>query len=238
MRKNKVITYTRQWAIGIVSFARSKDETRYYNLAGFNLEPDDTLEADGVRRRGRIVATDGHRLAWQGYPPFPPDGKRGLIDEHFNPLEGEFPDYKCCLPGKPKIAFYVCRGNQDWLPALKTIARIIERPFGTLECDGEHVSVKLESHSPTMKVSLAIPINGGNPKPFKIGINLWFLFEAINAAVKSNGVGTWFVRVSIVDELTAIAIDNDATSFYSITMPCRADGAFCWKPELEKAEAA
>ena len=76
MRKNKVITYTRQWAMGIVSFARSKDETRYYNLAGFNLEPDGALEADGVRQRGRIVATDGHRLAWQRYPPYPPDGKR------------------------------------------------------------------------------------------------------------------------------------------------------------------
>jgi hypothetical protein len=56
MRKRKAIPNSREWAMGIVSFACSRDATRY-NLAGFNLE------------LNRVLATDGCRLAWQEYGP-------------------------------------------------------------------------------------------------------------------------------------------------------------------------
>jgi hypothetical protein len=71
MRKSKATIQSREWAMEIVSFARSTDETRY-NLAGFNLEPN------------RVVATDGCRLAWQEYGPIVPDA-HGLIDAAGNP---------------------------------------------------------------------------------------------------------------------------------------------------------
>jgi hypothetical protein len=42
--------------------------------------------------------------------------------------------------------------------------------------------------------------------------------------------------VSIVDHILPIRIDN-GNGFYSITMPCRCDGAFTTKPE-EAEQAA
>jgi DNA polymerase III sliding clamp (beta) subunit (PCNA family) len=92
MRKSKPIPSSREWAMEIVSFARSKDTTRY-NLAGYNLEPN------------RVVATDGQRLAWQEFGPIVPDSYHGLIDEYGNPAEGEFPDYKAVLPARLTSSF-------------------------------------------------------------------------------------------------------------------------------------
>jgi hypothetical protein len=52
MKRSKIITNSREWARDIVSFAQYKDDDRP-NLMGFQLEA------------SQIVATDGHRLAWQ-----------------------------------------------------------------------------------------------------------------------------------------------------------------------------
>jgi DNA polymerase III sliding clamp (beta) subunit (PCNA family) len=234
MRKNQASTYTRQWAMAIVAFARSKDETRY-NLRGFNLEPDGEFAADGFRRKGRLVATDGCRLAWQEYAPCPPDGTKGLIDEHGQPLAGEFPDYKTLLPGPPNIVFQVS-SDGDWLAALKTIAHLNKRPFGELAYDGERLIVSLKLASPNVMATLMIPLAAGEPKPFKLGIHLAWLWDAIDAARRSDGRGRWYVRVSLVDHMSPIQIDNEH-GFYSITMPCLTEGAFCWSPETEQAES-
>jgi hypothetical protein len=215
MRKSKATLNSREWAMEIVSFARSKDATRY-NLAGYNLEPN------------RVVATDGARLAWQEYGPIMPDAK-GLIDDQGKPLDGEFPDYKAVLPGSPNIVFHVSQDG-DWLPALKTISRLDKRPFGELAYDGHNLTVSLKTTFPDVTAKLNIPVAAGDPKPFKLGINLAWLWDAIYGARRSDGRGRWYVRVSIVDHLTAVQIDN-TNGYFSITMPCRCDDAFTTKPE-------
>src|SRR6267143_699869 len=101
MRKSKATIQSREWAMEIVSFARSTDETRY-NLAGFNLESD------------RVVATDGCRLAWQECGPIVPDA-HGLIDAAGNPIAGEFPDYKAVLPAPQANVVFHVSNDGDWL---------------------------------------------------------------------------------------------------------------------------
>jgi DNA polymerase III sliding clamp (beta) subunit (PCNA family) len=201
----------------IVSFARSKDATRY-NLAGCQLEP------------SRIVATDGHRLAWQEFTTGEGSEHGILVNDAFAPIDGEFPDYKAVLPGSPNIVFHVSTDG-DWLPALKAMARLSEQPWGSLECGGDRkILARLETQSPDIKCALRIELAGGDPKPFKLGINLAFVHQALEAAKRSDGRGRWYARIAIVDHLTAVTIDN-TNGFYSITMPCRCDGAFVTKPQ-------
>jgi hypothetical protein len=52
-----------------------------------------------------------------------------------------------------------------------------------------------------------------------------WLWDAIDGARRSDGRGRWYARVSIVDHLTAVQIDN-ASGYFSITMPCRCENAF------------
>ena len=222
MRKSKPILNSREWAMEIVSFARSKDATRY-NLAGYNVEPN------------RIVATDGARLAWQEFGPIVPDSYHGLIDGEGNPAAGEFPDYKAVLPGSPNVVFHVSPDG-DWLPALKTIARLHKQPFGELAYDGENLTVSLKTTFPNVALKLTIPVAAGDPKPFKLGINLGYLYDAIDGAKRSDGRGQWYARVSIVDHVSPVQIDN-TNGFYSITMPCRCDGGFVSTAEQPKQAA-
>jgi DNA polymerase III sliding clamp (beta) subunit (PCNA family) len=222
MRKTKVTPNSRQAAIEIVSFARGDDETRA-GLANYQFEAD------------RIVACDGHRLAWQTCNPAVENPYVGLVDENGGAVDGEFPDYKPYLPGQPTMVFDVC-SDGDWLPALKTIARLSKRPFGELAYDGVKLTASLKTCWPDASASLTIPLAAGELKPFKLGINLLFLWEALDAARRSDTRGKWYARVAIVDHVTPIVIDT-TSGFYSITMPCSCEGAFTTKPE-QTAQAA
>jgi DNA polymerase III sliding clamp (beta) subunit (PCNA family) len=149
----------------------------------------------------------------------------GLIDAAGNPIAGEFPDYKAVLPAsQPNVVFHVS-SDSDWLPALKVIARLQKRPFGELAYDGNHLTVSLESTSPAVTAKLTIPVAAGDPKPFKLGINLAYLWEATDAAKRSDERGRWYARIAIIDHITPVTIDN-TNGFYSITMPCHCDGGF------------
>jgi hypothetical protein len=218
MRKIKTIPNSREWAMEIVSFARSDDATRY-NLAGFNL------------KLNRMVATDGCRLAWQEYGPAMPDSYHGLIDEHGNAAEGEFPDYKAVLPSSPNIVFHVS-SDGDWLSALETIARLHKQPLGELAHDGEQLTASFKSTSPEVMAKLTILVAAGDPKPFKLGINLAWLWDAIDGARRSDGRGRWYARVSIVDQISPVRIDN--TNGYYRASPCRADAMAASLPSRNK----
>ena len=76
----------------------------------------------------------------------------------------------------------------------------------------------------------------GDPKPFKIGFNLAYLFDAIDGARRSDSRGRWYTRVAIVDHISPVQIDN-TNGFYSITMPFRCDGSFVTKVEQPKQAA-
>jgi DNA polymerase III sliding clamp (beta) subunit (PCNA family) len=170
-----------------------------------------------------------------GIRPITPDA-RGLIDAAGNPIEGEFPDYKAVLPTpQPNVVFHVSNDG-DWLPALKVIARLQKRPFGELAYEGDHLALSLESTSPAVAAKLIIPVAAGDPKPFKLGINLAWLWEAIDATKRSDGRGRWYARIAIVDHITPVIIDN-TNGFYSITMPCRCDGGFVTKADESKQAA-
>jgi hypothetical protein len=219
MRKSKPILNNREWAMEIVSFARTKDETRY-NLAGYNLE------------LNRVVATDGVRLAWQEFRPIVPDSYHGLIDEQGNPADGEFPDYKAVLLSEFNVVFHVS-SDGDWLAALKAIACLAQQPIGELAYDGARLTVSLKLTWPNVKAKLNIPVAAGDPRPFKLGINLMWLWEAIDGAKRSDGRRRWYARVSIVDHILPLQIDN-TNGYFSITMPCRCDDGFVTKAKETK----
>jgi hypothetical protein len=59
---------------------------------------------------------------------------------------------------------------------------------------------------------------------------------AIDGARRSDGHGRWYARVSIVDHISPIRVDN-TNVFYSITMPCRCDEGFVTKVESTEQAA-
>ena len=65
---------------------------------------------------------------------------------------------------------------------------------------------------------LTIPVVAGEPKPFKLGINLMWLWEANDGAKRSDGRGRWYARVSIVDHISPVQLDH-TNGCFSITMP-------------------
>ena len=53
---------------------------------------------------------------------------------------------------------------------------------------------------------LTIPVVAGDPKPFKLSINLMWLRGAIDGAKRSDGGERWYARVSIVDHISPVHI--------------------------------
>jgi hypothetical protein len=73
-------------------------------------------------------------------------------------------------------------------------------------------------------------LSRGEPKPFKLNINLMWLWEANDGTKRSHERDRWYARVSIVDYISPIQIDNE-NGFYSIIMPCHCDKGFVTKAE-------
>ena len=214
MRKIRLTPNTRQWAMSIVDFARSEDESRY-NLCGYQFETD------------RVIACDGRQLAWQTCTA--DNCHTGLVSEHGTPAEGEFPDYKAILPNEPTISIEVTL-DTEWLGMLKQIAKLSKRPWGNLACDGKTLTVTFISKIPNLVVTLALPTDNDDLKPFKIGFDLMLLWKAFDAAQRSADTSCSIAQLKIIDHVSPIVISN-AHGFYSITMPCRCDGAFTIEPE-------
>ena len=59
-----------------------------------------------------------------------------------------------------------------------------------------------------LTAKLTIPVVAGEPKPFKLSINLMWLWEAIGGAKRSDGRGSWYARASIVDHISLVQLDN------------------------------
>jgi hypothetical protein len=205
--KAKVIKYSREWAMEIVDFARAADGSKHHYYS---------WEAD------RIVATDGHRLAWQSYSPTQPEAA-GVIDKTGAPVpDAQFPDYKAVLPGTPNIEFAL-KLDASQFAALKLLSRLDDGSYkahGALSFDGKQMTVTYLGPVGDMTASLRLTYMG-KPKPFRVGLTLRYLWEALDACRRSGNI---FADVAIVDHNTAIAIA--AGDFYSITMPKQLDNAF------------
>jgi DNA polymerase III sliding clamp (beta) subunit (PCNA family) len=200
------------WAMKIVDFAQCKDRKRD-KIVGFKVEPN------------RVVATDNHRIALQEVSELIPEATCGRYDEKCVSIDnmGKFADIKAVLPkGKPAITFTL-QGKGDWLTALNGIAKMHRQPYGTLESDGEKVIVTLSTMSPSMEAKLEIPCELDPLKPFKIGIDLMYLWEALDAAYRSDIRSRPGISIYAVD--AAIKINTDY-GFMCLTMPTREDGAF------------
>jgi hypothetical protein len=212
--KTKVIKYSREWAMGIVDFARAADGGRhlYSGLTCYGWEA------------GRIVATDGHRLAWQTYNLVQPEAT-GVIDKTGALVpDAQFPDYKAVLPGTPNIEFSLDL-TAGQFAALRLLSRLDDhdhKAHGALSFDGEQMAVTYLGPVGDMTASLRLTYMG-EPKPFRVGISLRYLWEALDACRRSCG-NYAHANVAIVDHNTAIAIR--VGGFYSITTPKHLDDAF------------
>lgn len=210
MRKEKDNLQT---AIAIVKFARSNDAARY-NLNCYSVE------------ETRVVATDGHRLAWQTFPEAVIEAgliKPGLIDDKGDPApEGhQFPDVTGVIPQAFKVTFHIT-GNKDgdWIKALKALSKTSDKPYGTIEANGDG-KVWVRFKNEFIKASIELTGKIGPAYTFCVGVNLVYLYEALDACRRSDGRGNWCARVSLFDENSPIRIDNKTSGFYSLTMPLR-----------------
>ena len=221
--KQSLTPGTRAWARKIVDFARNPERP---HLLAWHDEPD------------RVVATDGHRLAWQQAWLEPREGT-ALVDEDGKLVEGagEFPAYEQFVRAAdavPAARFHLdARG--DWMPRLKKLVALGERAFVVWTCDGKG-RMTITLIEPRLSATMDIPVGAGDPAAFRIGINARYLWDVLNAANRS-GERRLFARVSIYDAVCPIHIDND-NGFYSLTMPTRLDGAFVGHPEQEEESAA
>jgi hypothetical protein len=200
------------WAMGIVDFARYKDETRlpaHNKIVGFKIEPT------------RVVAVDGVRLAWQETSFPTAEAMCGRYDDKAVCIDhlGEFVDYQSLITQDEPIVKFALADEKDWLAALKRIARLHKEPYGTLESgNNEDVIVTLITRSPLIKAMLNIPCALRPPKSFEIGVNLMYLWEALDAAYRSDDRS--YPKISIYSDKDPIKIETDS-GFMCLTMPAR-----------------
>lgn len=212
-RKARIEQGTMQWAMKLVDCARISDIDRP-NLTNFNVTDK------------RVFATDGHRLFSQRYTVEQP--LRGIVDTNGAVVtDGEYPDISRVVSKHWNIAFTVPKSDET-MQALKAITKISDNPFGDIESDGDKVTVVYENTGFGISARIDLMVAGG-AKPFKVGINLEYLYEALKANWDS---GAQFATVKVADELCPVCITG-SKGFFSITMPLRVDGAFCWKPGSE-----
>src|SRR6266550_980822 len=206
-------------------FSVSTDETRY-SLNGVFIE-------EGEGGKVRMVATDGHRLAFEekvvgslGLTKgviLPRKGFKenmGLVTKEkvelfMRLIDGDFPDYTKVIPkGNPNIAKLE---HDELLQALRRVSILSSERYKGIRMEFSDGKVSISANNPDLGEAVEEIEAEYNGKPLSIGFNARYLLDVLGVLT-----GDGEINIELKDELSpSIIRKSGVDSYLYVLMPMR-----------------